>query len=452
MEKFVRPFNGSHLMRLRCVLWIAFWLQCAFVSQHFISAASTTKQPDDLERKNLRHSIARFQHYLVQQDSVDRELFQVDDDEPRIEETLETWVEGDRFFSKNPYLLGSVPIQDWDQQRRTWLDEHPHMKTTKDGKPRVLLITGSQPAPCRHAGGDFFHVKTFKNKIDYARMHNFEIFYNVLFLDPKFTGVWAKLPIIRSLMLSHPETEWMMWMDSDAVFTDMLFEIPFHKYDEYNMVMWAWMDGVKKKDWVAVNDGAFLIRNCQWSLDLFDKWSPLGPAGKVREEAGMFLSSFLTSRYSPFDADDQSALMYVMFAYKEVMDKVKLIEREYKLHGYWVGIVPNYEKLMSKFHPGLGDCRWPFVTHFTGCSPCSGGNNPLYSMEMCMESFDRAFNFADNQVLAYMGFQHKDLSSIELVRTWNETAHPLQYVGLHPWRDRLAQVAAAGRPADCYNF
>jgi xyloglucan 6-xylosyltransferase len=365
------------------------------------------------------------------------------------EEEVLTWVEGDRFFTKNPYYLG-ITVTDWDEQRREWMANSPNKRD--DGKPDVLLITGSQPAPCPHPEGDHFHLRALKNKIDYARMQNFDIFYCFSFLDPLFTGVWAKLPIIRSLMLSHPEKEWLMWMDSDAIFTDMLFEIPFHVYDDYNMVLWAWMDGVENKDWVAVNDGVFLLRNCQWSLNLLDKWSPLGPLGKIRDEAGKFLSEFLTNRRGDYPADDQSALMYVMLTDKEVMDKVKLIENEYKLHGYWVDIVPNYEKYMRNFHPGLGDCRWPFVTHFTGCSPCRGENNPTYPLEMCLENFHRAFNFADNQIMAYLGYQHKDLSSVDLVRVWNETTDPLQHVGVNPWEDRIAQVAAAALPGDCYSF
>ena len=44
-------------------------------------------------------------------------------------------------------------------------------------------------------------------------------------LDAKMVvGFWAKLPLIRKLLLSHPEVEFLWWMDSDAMFTGMALE------------------------------------------------------------------------------------------------------------------------------------------------------------------------------------------------------------------------------------
>ena len=41
-------------------------------------------------------------------------------------------------------------------------------------------------------------------------------------LDAKMVvGFWAKLPLIRKLLLSHPEVEFLWWMDNDAMFIDM---------------------------------------------------------------------------------------------------------------------------------------------------------------------------------------------------------------------------------------
>lgn len=53
--------------------------------------------------------------------------------------------------------------------------------------------------------------------------------------------------------------------------------------------------------------------------------------------------------------------------------------------------------------------RRPFVTHFTGCEPCSGDHNPIYSWETCNDAMQKALNFADNQVLRKYGFVHKHL-------------------------------------------
>ncbi|KAL6961327.1 Anthocyanidin 3-O-glucosyltransferase 7 [Sarracenia purpurea var. burkii] len=51
----------------------------------------------------------------------------------------------------------------------------------------------------------------------------------------------------------------------------------------------------------------------------------------------------------------------------------------------------------------------PFITHFTGCQPCSGDHNPMYGGDSCWKGIETALNFADNQVLRNFGFVHPDL-------------------------------------------
>jgi xyloglucan 6-xylosyltransferase len=38
-------------------------------------------------------------------------------------------------------------------------------------------------------------------------------------------------------MLTHPQTELLWWVDSDVIFTDMLFEPPWDKYAGHNLVL-----------------------------------------------------------------------------------------------------------------------------------------------------------------------------------------------------------------------
>nr|DAD31344.1 TPA_asm: hypothetical protein HUJ06_010195 [Nelumbo nucifera] len=290
------------------------------------------------------------------------------------------------------YTLGPK-ISNWDEERKAWLDRNPEFPNYINGKARILLVTGSPPNPCDNPIGDHYLLKAIKNKIDYCRIHGIEIVYNLAHLDKELAGYWAKLPLIRRLMLSHPEVEWIWWMDSDALFTDMVFEIP-------------------------------LSKNCQWSLDLLDDWAPMGPKGPIRDEAGKILTANLKGRPA-FEADDQSALIYLLISKKEWMNKV-FLENSYYLHGYWAGLVDRYEEMMEKYHPGLGDERWPFVTHFVGCKPC--GSYGDYPVERCLKSMERAFNFADNQVLKLYGFRHRGLLSPKIKRIRNETATPLEFV------------------------
>ncbi|KAG6745906.1 hypothetical protein POTOM_050416 [Populus tomentosa] len=323
------------------------------------------------------------------------------------------------------YSLGPK-ISNWNQERQVWLSQNPEFPNFVNGKPRILLLTGSPPSPCDNPIGDHYLLKAIKNKIDYCRIHGIEIVYNMAHLDKELAGYWAKLPMIRRLMLSHPEIEWIWWMDSDAMFTDMVFEIPLSKYDKHNLVIHGYPDLLfEQKSWIALNTGSFLFRNCQWSLDLLDAWAPMGPKGAIREEAGKILTANLKGRPA-FEADDQSALIYLLLSQKDQwMDKV-YIENQYYLHGYWAGLVDRYEEMMEKYHPGLGDERWPFVTHFVGCKPC--GSYGDYPVEQCMRSMERAFNFADNQVLKLYGFGHRGLLSPKIKRIRNETVTPLEYV------------------------
>ncbi|KAL5549348.1 hypothetical protein UlMin_004579 [Ulmus minor] len=175
-------------------------------------------------------------------------------------------------------------------------DELPELEINPQS--RVFPLTGSPPKPCDNPIGDHYLLKSIKNKIDYYRVHGIKIVYNIAHLDKELAGYWAKLPMIRRLMLSHPEVEWIWWMDSDALFTDM-------------------------KSWIALNTGSFMFRNFQCK-------------GRLA-----------------FEADDQSALIYLLISkQKKWMDKV-FVENSYFLH-----------EMMEKYHPGLGDERWPFVTHF----------------------------------------------------------------------------------------
>ncbi|XP_047147165.1 probable xyloglucan 6-xylosyltransferase 5 [Vigna umbellata] len=329
-------------------------------------------------------------------------------------------------FNPNATFTLGPKINNWDQERQNWLTQNPEYPNFIRGKPRILLLTGSPPKPCDNPIGDHYLLKSIKNKIDYCRLHGIEIVYNLAHLDVELAGYWAKLPMIRRLMLSHPEVEWIWWMDSDAFFTDMVFELPMSKYDAYNLVLHGYPDLLfDQKSWIAVNTGSFLFRNCQWSLDLLDEWAPMGPKGPVREEAGKILTANLKGRPA-FEADDQSALIYLLLSQKEKwMDKV-FLENSFYLHGYWAGLVDRYEEMIEKYHPGLGDERWPFVTHFVGCKPC--GSYGDYPVERCLSSMERAYNFADNQVLKLYGFRHRGLLSTKIKRIRNETVTPLEFV------------------------
>ncbi|XP_022133250.1 glycosyltransferase 6 [Momordica charantia] len=107
----------------------------------------------------------------------------------------------DQTFYDDPKLSYSIErrIENWDQKRKTWQDHHRHL-SVRSGE-RVLLVTGSQPSPCKNRIGDHLLLRLFKNKVDYCRIHWHGIFYKNAYLQPKMGSYWAKLPVIRAAMM-----------------------------------------------------------------------------------------------------------------------------------------------------------------------------------------------------------------------------------------------------------
>ncbi|KAL0332355.1 UNVERIFIED_CONTAM: Glycosyltransferase 6 [Sesamum calycinum] len=352
---------------------------------------------------------------------------------------------------KIQYTIGK-PLIDWDEKRSEWLK---HYTTTMFSRNRVLVVTGSQPSPCKNPSGDHLLLRCFKNKVDYSRIHAYDIFYNNALLDPGMRSFWAKIPIIRAAMMAHPEAEWIFWVDSDAIFTDMEFKIPLERYKDHNLVVHGWPNLIyEEKSWVAVNAGVFLIRNCQWSMDFLDVWGKYGLKARTTRN-GPDLEINLQGQIVP-ESDDQSALIYLLLKERRKWGDMIYVENEYSLHGYWLDIVKKLiaSKRIEKRVPRLRrrhaeavresyeaelerhlaeggerhDSGWrrPFITHFTGCQPCSGEHNLAYEGILAGWN-ERALNFADNQVLRSYGFVHPDIANGSYVRPL-----PFDYPGDEP--------------------
>ncbi|CBI25835.3 unnamed protein product, partial [Vitis vinifera] len=79
------------------------------------------------------------------------------------------------------------------------------------------------------------------------------------------------------------------------------------------------------------------------------------------------------------------------------------------VHFFGESYAEQREPYLKKAGNGRYSWRRPFITHFTGCQPCSGKHNQMYAGESCWNSMQKALNFADNQVLRNFGFVHPDL-------------------------------------------
>ncbi|KAK7330939.1 hypothetical protein VNO77_25145 [Canavalia gladiata] len=347
----------------------------------------------------------------------------------------------DKTFYDDPQLSYSIdkPLKQWDRKRSDWLRLHPPFAA--GSRDRILLVTGSQPSPCKNRIGDHLLLRCFKNKVDYCRIHGCEVYYNNLFLHPKMESYWAKLPVLRSTMMAHPEVEWIWWVDADAVFTDMDFKVPLERYKDHNLVVHGWPNMVygesENKSWTGLNTGSMLIRNCQWSMDLLDVWSKMGPLTSKYKEWGRVLASMFKDKPFPLP-DDQSSLIYLLYKEKRKWSEKTYLEGEYELESYWMAMMGWFEGINDGYNEMEKEVRslrrrhaekeslWygelreaflkergkrPFLTHFTGCQPCSGNHNPAYDGHTCWSEMDRALNFGDNQVLRNYGFMRKHFTS-----------------------------------------
>ncbi|KAL6842933.1 hypothetical protein ACP4OV_027246 [Aristida adscensionis] len=141
-----------------------------------------------------------------------------------------------RTFYDYPEFAYTVdsPVTGWDANRATWLRSRGLAGAAPE---RVVMVSRSQPEPCRGAAGDHLLLRFLKNKADYCRLYGIELLYNRAILHPAMAWCWAKIPIVRAAMLAHPEAEWVWWVDEDAVFTDMDLSLPLAKYAGRNFVV-----------------------------------------------------------------------------------------------------------------------------------------------------------------------------------------------------------------------
>ncbi|KAG8478447.1 hypothetical protein CXB51_028353 [Gossypium anomalum] len=344
----------------------------------------------------------------------------------------------DPTFYDDPEMSYSIekPVKDWDGKRKEWFKHHPSFAA--GARERIVLVTGSQPKPCKNPVGDHLLLRLFKNKVDYCRIHGCDVFYNNLLLHPKMKSFWAKFPIVKAAMLAHPEAEWIWWVDSDALFTDMEFKLPLERYKNHNLVVNGWPELIyNKTSWTSLNAGVFLVRNCQWSMDLISTWSNMGPISEDYEKWGQIQRSMFKDKLFP-ESDDQSALIYLLYKEKEKYYDHIYLEKEFYFQGYWVDLIGVYDNTTERylqmerkvarlrrrhaekvseqyaafreeFLKETGKWKRPFITHFTGCEPCSGNHNQKYDGETCWKGMVKALNFADNQILRNYGFLHSDL-------------------------------------------
>jgi xyloglucan 6-xylosyltransferase len=54
--------------------------------------------------------------------------------------------------------------------------------------------------------------------------------------DPVYDIYWLKYPLLKKMMADRRDVEWFLWMDTDTLITDFAFDIPFDKYQGFDLV------------------------------------------------------------------------------------------------------------------------------------------------------------------------------------------------------------------------
>ena len=110
----------------------------------------------------------------------------------------------------------------------------------------VMMVTANQPLPCTTRRGDWIMELALRNKLMYATLHDYKTWWSTELVSAwDLEAAWNKIPLLYILM--HPDSpvtqgiEWLLWMDDDAIFTDMNFTFPFDEYDAsgINLVIWG---------------------------------------------------------------------------------------------------------------------------------------------------------------------------------------------------------------------
>ncbi|KAH7365985.1 hypothetical protein KP509_18G057700 [Ceratopteris richardii] len=153
---------------------------------------------------------------------------------------------------------------------------------TPPSAPRTLLVTSSQLNRCESAVEAHFLLKLLKNKMDYCSLHGIEVFLDA---ESESDSESARLRVLRRLLVSHPETEWIWWLDSTAMFTNMSHELPYESYAGHNVVMhYEASNGISR---------SVLIRNSEWALNHLQKvdWNSK-PSEEVMVDMEMKVDDF----------------------------------------------------------------------------------------------------------------------------------------------------------------
>jgi hypothetical protein len=247
-----------------------------------------------------------------------------------------------------------------------------------------MLVTANQPLACNTRRGDWIMELAARNKLMYATLHDYKTWWSTELVSAwDLEAAWNKIPLLYILM--HPDSpvsqdiEWLLWMDDDAIFSDMNFSFPFdtcepaaawslvwlgevvssarralsRRYDAAgtNLVIWGDPQRVfRANDIQGLNTGVFLLRKCEWSRQLMAEVAALATPS-IRRQVG-----------NKGRIAEQGALTYVMHSQAAKWKDRVTFERNFTMNGNWIDYVGKFQKGSRKLtQPVWGQTEIPFV-------------------------------------------------------------------------------------------
>jgi len=291
----------------------------------------------------------------------------------------------------------------------------PMMRTRTRGH-QVMMVTANQPLPCTTRRGDWIMELALRNKLMYATLHDYKTWWSTELVSAwDLEAAWNKIPLLYILM--QPESpvtqgiEWLLWMDDDAIFTDMNFTFPFDEYDAagINLVIWGDPQRVfRANDIQGLNTGVFLLRKCEWSRQLMAEVAALATPS-IRRQIG-----------NKGRIAEQGALTWVLHSQSAKWKDRVLLERNFTMNGNWQDYAGKWVKGSHKLNQAVwGNDQVPFITQYAGCQMCRGhsenGSWHDSGVKKCHTAFLEAYTFGDDQVLNALGLRHLSMET-HLVR------------------------------------
>lgn len=176
--------------------------------------------------------------------------------------------------------------------KRPNLQQHTFKRQQLSPTTSLLVATSMRPAAqCQGSYAQASAQMALMSRQNYARWHSYEL--HISAANHASGYEWNQIAMVRQLLETTPAhvAEWILYMDSEAIFSDPAVEFPFEMYGGRDIILTGAAVGIMVDNVPNVDPGMMLIRNCARSRELFRKldemsgWQYHAPKGQQLKEA-----------------------------------------------------------------------------------------------------------------------------------------------------------------------